>query len=105
MNNVPRLTCYRNQGLVFDVTDSGPLEGEKVVLLHGWPLTMTCWKDVAQPLNEKGFRTIAPNQRGYSAGARPKGRWAYRMSQLVGDVEALIQQLGGEAVHLVGHDW
>lgn len=105
MNDTSRLTRYSNKGLVFDVTDTGPLDGEVVVLLHGWPLTMTCWEGVARQLNEQGFRTLAPNQRGYSTGARPKGRWSYRMSQLVGDVEALIQQLGGKAVHLVGHDW
>ena len=55
-------------------------------------------------LNESGYRTVRFDQRGYTPTARPRGRFAYRISELVGDVAALIGAVGSP-VHLVGHDW
>ncbi len=88
----------------FDVIDSGPLDGTPVVLLHGFPQRASSWNAVAEHLHERGLRTYAPDQRGYSPGARPRTRWGYRASQLKADVLALIDEIGGP-VHLVGHDW
>ncbi|MGN6779951.1 MAG: alpha/beta fold hydrolase [Marmoricola sp.] len=99
-----RITSFTHQGLTFDVLDEGPLEGGVVVLLHGFPQTNTSWGKVAPLLHAEGFRTLAPNQRGYSPGARPHGRRSYITGKLAGDVLALIEQVGGP-VHLVGHDW
>jgi pimeloyl-ACP methyl ester carboxylesterase len=98
------ITSYAHDGLTFDVLDEGPRDGEVVVLLHGWPQLNTCWSEVVLPLHAAGYRTIAPNLRGFAAGARPRGRWNYRMSKLVGDIDALIEEIGSP-VHLVGHDW
>jgi pimeloyl-ACP methyl ester carboxylesterase len=56
-------------------------------------------------LHEAGLRTLAPDQRGYSPGARPSDRDSYRLDELVADVLALIDASGRERVHLVGHDW
>lgn len=100
-----RVEQFTNDGLTFDVRDTGPLEGPVVVLLHGFPQRAACWDAVAERLHQQGFRTVAPDQRGYSPGARPRGRRAYRMSRLVSDVEALIRAIGAGPVHLVGHDW
>ncbi len=99
-----RISTYTRSGLVFDVLDDGPLEGPAVVLLHGFPERASHWDEVARLLHLEGLRTLAPDQRGYSRGARPRGRLAYRLPQLVGDVVALVDRYGGP-VHLVGHDW
>lgn len=99
-----RITTYTHQGLTFEVLDEGPMDGEVVVLLHGFPQTNTSWAKVAPLLHARGFRTLSPNQRGYSPGARPQGRRRYVAGKLAGDVLALIEQVGGP-VHLVGHDW
>ena len=99
-----RLLRYRHDGLTFDVVDHGPLDGDPVVLLHGWPERATSWRKVVPHLHEAGFRTYAPDQRGYSKGARPKRRRDYALQHLVGDVVALIETIG-RPVHLVGHDW
>ena len=40
-----RLLRYRHDGLTFDVRDEGPLEGDAVVLLHGFPERSTGWSD------------------------------------------------------------
>lgn len=99
-----RIESFAHDGLTFDVIDQGPLDGDVVVLLHGFPQRASTWAGVASRLNARGYRTIAPDQRGYSPRARPP-RWRdYRITALVADVEALLERIGGP-VHLVGHDW
>lgn len=98
-----RLSTLRHDGLTFDVFDEGPADGEVVVLLHGFPERSTCWRDVVPLLHERGYRTVAMDQRGYSPRARPPRRRDYRISTLADDAVALIERLGGP-VHLVGHD-
>lgn len=99
-----RISSFRRGQLVFDVRDEGPPEGPPVVLLHGFPQRATSWASLVPHLHAAGLRTFAPDQRGYSPGARPRGRSAYRSQELVADVCALIDLIGGP-VHLVGHDW
>jgi len=96
---------FTRDGLTFDVRDAGPPDGEPVVLLHGFPETSAAWKEVTPGLVTAGYRTLAPDQRGYSPGARPPGRRAYRMTELVADVLGLADRAGADRFHLVGHDW
>lgn len=98
------ITQFTNDGLTFDVLDEGPSDGPPVVLLHGFPERSSSWRHVAPLLHAAGFRTLAPDQRGYSRGARPSRRRDYTLRRLVGDVVALVERVGGP-VHLVGHDW
>ncbi len=99
------MDTYRRGELTFDVTDSGPTDGDVVILLHGFPQNRHSWHLVTPALVAGGFRVLAPDQRGYSPGARPAGRRAYVTRELVDDVVALIDTAGAERVHLVGHDW
>ncbi len=101
-----RMTGFTRGALRFDVVDAGPAEApETVLLLHGFPQTSASWGAVAECLHAAGLRTLAPDQRGYSPGARPAGRSAYRLEHLVDDAAALITSSGAGSVHLVGHDW
>ncbi len=101
-----RITTVRRGSLTFDVYDEGPADGEIVVLLHGFPERASSWRLVAPRLHEAGYRTVAMDQRGYSRGARPRGRRAYRMSELMTDVLTLAEAAAPEGrVHVVGHDW
>lgn len=96
---------YSYMGFTFDVADAGePREGT-IVLLHGFPQTSYSWRKVTPILNAAGYRTVAPDQRGYSPGARPAARTVYRSSELIDDVVGLITRLDSGPVHLVGHDW
>ena len=99
-----RIARYTHDGLEFDVLDQGPPDGPIVLLLHGFPERAASWSAVMDQLNDAGFRTIAPDQRGYSPGARPKRRRDYRVGALVDDIVALIDEIGAP-VHVVGHDW
>ncbi|MFN2538998.1 MAG: alpha/beta fold hydrolase [Mycobacteriales bacterium] len=91
------------RGLVFDVDVRGQADAPPVLLLHGFPQTSHCWRLLLPHL--KGFRTIAPDQRGYSPAARPEGIDAYRVPELVADPLAILDELGVEKAHVVGHDW
>jgi pimeloyl-ACP methyl ester carboxylesterase len=100
------LTATRD-GLTFDVHELGPPDGDPVLLLHGFPQRGDSWQAVAGRLVERGYRTLAPDQRGYSPGARPRGRRAYRLGALVDDALTVVDELVGPGarVHVVGHDW
>ncbi|NAZ88312.1 alpha/beta fold hydrolase [Kineococcus sp. T90] len=94
--------------MVFDVRDHAPEgggSGEVVVCLHGFPQDAGAWDAVAPRLVARGLRVLAPDQRGYSPGARPPGRAAYVLPELVADVLALADAAGAASFHVVGHDW
>jgi pimeloyl-ACP methyl ester carboxylesterase len=96
---------FTRQGLKFDVSDAGPAGGEGVVLLHGYPQAAASWREVVPGLAQAGYRTLAPDQRGYSPGARPQGRKPYVLRELMDDVLALADEAGLDRFHVVGHDW
>lgn len=100
-----RLETYRRGDLRFDVMDIGPADGIPVVFLHGFPQFNTSWAPVMEQVAAQGYRCLAPNQRGYSPGARPPRRRDYVVEELVADVVALLDAIGAPKVHLVGHDW
>lgn len=91
--------------LTFDAVAAGPPDGRLVLLLHGFPQTSWSWRGVWPALAEAGYRVVAPDQRGYSPGARPDGVEAYRGPQLVADVVGMLDALGAPRADVVGHDW
>jgi pimeloyl-ACP methyl ester carboxylesterase len=102
---VDRLTRFRSQGWTFDVRDSGPLDGPVVIALHGFPQTSASWAALTPVLTAAGYRVLAPDQRGYSPGARPRAVTAYTLGRPCADVLALARAAGAERFHVLGHDW
>lgn len=92
-------------GLTFDARAAGPDDGEPVVLLHGFPQTSRSWRLQIPALAAAGYRVLAPDQRGYSPGARPTDVDAYGYRHLMADVLGFADALGADRFHLVGHDW
>src|SRR5882762_210890 len=90
-------------GLTF--TAGGPL----VLLLHGFPESRHSWRAALPALAAAGYRAVAPDQRGYSPGARPdpSDLSNYAFDRLVADVIEIAAAAGydGTRFHLVGHDW
>jgi pimeloyl-ACP methyl ester carboxylesterase len=80
---------------------SGPL----IVLLHGFPENGSSWRHQIPELVRAGFRVVAPDLRGYGESPKPRGVDAYRLTEIVDDLHALVQKLGDEPFVLVGHDW
>lgn len=103
------ITIGVGPGLEFSAHLYGSESDPLVVMLHGFPESRHTWRDIAAPLAEQGYCVLAPNQRGYSSGARPDPSVAeaYAYSALIGDVVGMVDALRGEdeRFHLVGHDW
>ena len=91
------------RGLTFPYLASG--DGTGVLLLHGFPQFSLEWAAQLSALGEAGYRAVAPDQRGYAPGNQPADVSAYRADELVADVIGMLDALGWERAHLVGHDW
>jgi len=90
--------------LRFTANVKGPEDGPVVLLLHGFPDNPGTFTKQMQALAEAGYRAIAPTMRGYEPSSQP-GDDDYRIGAMARDVLAWVDELGGEKVHLVGHDW
>ena len=96
-------------GLVFNAWIEGPAHGPLVLLLHGYPQSRHSWRAQLPALAAAGYRAIAPDQRGYSPGARPDPADIrnYGYDLLIQDAIDLADACAGPGArfHLVGHDW
>ncbi|MEC9346115.1 MAG: alpha/beta hydrolase [Pseudomonadota bacterium] len=92
-------------GMAFTVAMSGPDGADSLICLHGFPNSRHSWHYLLDDLAAAGLRGVAPDQRGYSPGARPDGIDSYKAGLIVDDVIALADALGLGRFHLAGHDW
>jgi pimeloyl-ACP methyl ester carboxylesterase len=96
-------------GLTFTADVAGSAGGPLVLLLHGFPESRHSWREALPALAAAGYRAVAPDQRGYSPGARPDPADLsnYAFDRLVGDAIEIAAAAGydGKRFHLVGHDW
>jgi pimeloyl-ACP methyl ester carboxylesterase len=90
-------------GVSLHVEDYG--SGIPVLLLHGWPDSAYVWRNQIPFLTGHSFRAIAPDLRGFGRSSRPLEVADYALSKSVGDVTGLLDALGVESAHVVGHDW
>ncbi len=88
-------------GVRIHVAEAG--RGTPVLFVHGFPDFWWTWREQMAAL-KGAHRVAAMDQRGYNLSDKPGGDAAYRMPELVADVGAVIDSLGGR-VALVGHDW
>lgn len=89
------------------VRQGGPIGGKPILLLHGYPQTGACWHKIAPVLAHAGYRIIVPDLRGYGGSDRPPSdpdHYAYSKRQMAADQNSLMQILGHDTYHLVGHD-
>lgn len=84
---------------------AGPEDGDVVILLHGFPDCWLSWTHQIRALAEAGYRVIAPDQRGYNFSEKPAEIEAYRLHHLGADILGILDAVGVDAAHLVGHDW
>ena len=90
-------------GIELYVEDSGA--GTPVLLLHGWPDSGRLWRHQVLQLQAAGLRTVVPDQRGFGRSDRPQEVEAYTPPVLVADSVGVLDALGIERAHVVGHDW
>lgn len=100
-----QLIEVERSGVRLPVVDDGPRGAEAVLCLHGFPQDGTAFDAVRRRLTASAVRVLVPDQRGYAAGARPTGRAAYVLPELVRDAVAVLDAGGVRRAHVVGHDW
>jgi pimeloyl-ACP methyl ester carboxylesterase len=79
--------------------------GTPVLLLHGWPDSADLWRHQIPALTDAGFRAIAPDLRGFGRSDKPEGVDAYAFPVVLNDVLGILDQLGIDRAHIVGHDF
>lgn len=89
-------------GLRVHVAEAGPADAPPVLLLHGWPQHWYMWRRVMAALGDE-YRLLAPDLRGFGWTEAP-GR-GYDGETFAADQIALLDALGLERAHVVGHDW
>jgi pimeloyl-ACP methyl ester carboxylesterase len=93
----------RGDGIELAVLDEG--QGPAVLLLHGFPDSSYLWRHQVPALVGAGVRVIAPDLRGFGGSDKPQDVEAYRLQHSVADVVAVLDALGIDRAHVVGHDW
>ena len=67
-------------------------EGPAVILLHGFPESSIMWTELLSKGAGSGYRVIAFDQRGYSPGARPRGKENYKIKELTGETDEVEEE-------------
>ena len=90
-------------GFSFHAVTSGT--GPVALMLHGFPENWYSWRHQVPALATAGYLAVAVDLRGYNRTDRPTSVSDYHIDKLCDDVRGLIDTVGGQPVHLVGHDW
>ena len=84
----------------------GPPDGVPVVLIHGYPQSHLCWRDVAPALAEQ-FNVFVPDLRGYGASTGPEPdpeHLGYSKRAMANDIVGLMAEAGIDRFAVAGHD-
>lgn len=84
---------------------AGPEDGPLVIFVHGWPELSISWRHQLPVLAGLGFRTIAPDMRGYGRSSTYDSTDAFAQELIVADMIELLDHLGRDQAVWVGHDW
>src|SRR5579871_5029019 len=98
----PRRDIVAN-GITLRIIEEGA--GPLVLLCHGWPELSYSWRHQIPALAKAGYRVVAPDMRGYGGSSAPHEIAAYAITDLVGDMVALVAALGETRACVIGHDW
>ena len=93
-------------GLTQFVRDSGDVASPAAILLHGFPDSSAVWDPLTPYLVAGGFRVIAPDLRGFGETDMAARVADYDIETGAAiDVIAILDALGVNRAHLVGHDF
>jgi pimeloyl-ACP methyl ester carboxylesterase len=90
-------------GVRVHLAEAGSQDAPAVVCLHGWPQHWWMWRHVIPPL-AGDYRLLVPDLRGLGWSGWPADG-DFRKQRLADDAVALLDALGIERAHVVGHDW
>ncbi len=99
--------CIRTDTLEIAYEQSGPPDGQPLILLHGFPDDPRTWDGVAPRLAEAGCRVLVPWLRGYGATRflDPATPRSGQQAALGADLLAFMDALGLARASLAGYDW
>ncbi len=83
----------------------GAEDAPAIVFCHGWPELSISWRHQLPTFANLGFRTIAPDMRGYGRSSVYTRHEDYAIQSTVADMLELLDTLGREKAIWVGHDW
>jgi pimeloyl-ACP methyl ester carboxylesterase len=92
-------------GVALEVAVEGPVGGPPVLLIHGWPDSHVLWRDQVRRLTAEGYRTIAPDLRGFGGSDMPADVDSYQVGHSVMDMVAVLDACGVARANVVCHDW
>jgi pimeloyl-ACP methyl ester carboxylesterase len=84
---------------------AGPEDGPLVIFVHGWPELSISWRHQLPTLAALGFRTVAPDMRGYGRSSVYNTHGDYAQEHIVRDMIEFADSLAREKAVWVGHDW
>ena len=97
-----------NAGLLnIGYAESGPANGQPVILLHGWPYDIHSYTEVSAILAKAGYRVIVPHLRGHGT-TQFLSAQTFRNGQqaaIATDVIALMDALKINSAIIGGFDW
>ena len=80
------------------VEGSGPL----VLMVHGFPESWSAFEHQMAPIAAAGFTAAAIDVRGYGGSDRPHAVEAYDMASIIGDLQAVADELACNGRETVG---
>jgi pimeloyl-ACP methyl ester carboxylesterase len=80
-------------------------DGQPVLLLHGFPDSSYLWRYQIPVLAQEKMRVIAPDLRGFGESDKPTETELYSLQHILEDVVGILDNLGIECTHVIGHDW
>ncbi len=95
----------QTNGVKLHVMEAGPVDGQMILFLHGFPEFWYAWRKQIDYFAGKGYLVVVPDQRGYNVSDKPEGIASYKIDELAKDIIGLIDAYGREKIFLVGHDW
>lgn len=100
-------THFEHRGFSLSYLDFSPgdKQREVVLLLHGFPDEAIMWRPQINALREAGYRVIAPDTLGCGHSEMAARVREYHAKRIASDHIALLDHLGVEKAHVVGHDW
>ena len=76
-----------------------------LIFVHGWPELSLSWRHQLPAFAALGFRSVAPDMRGYGRSNTYTRYEDFAQEEIVTDMLELLESLGRDKAVWIGHDW
>ncbi|KAI8949408.1 Alpha/Beta hydrolase protein [Xylaria longipes] len=88
----------------YDYTAAANASTPTILLLHGYPASRHDWEYTIPALTAEGYGVIAPDLLGFGDSSKPTDLESYKLKDIVGHLEEILDAEDLEVVIGVGHD-